>query len=108
MVGTELDVSGEGRSLARPGVTSGTGELLVAWIARHVIQDAGRPRGGAGGAGAGPRRGRHSRALSGPCSVLAAGLRREARLADALSFARLRSPSPWTLCSDFLRPTCSE
>lgn len=37
VVGTESDVSGGGRSLARLCATSGTGELLVAWIAWHVI-----------------------------------------------------------------------
>lgn len=43
VVGTESDVSGDGRSLARLCETSGTGELLVAWIAWHVIRDISNP-----------------------------------------------------------------
>lgn len=57
VVGTEPDVSGGGRSLAPSCATSGTRELLLPWIARHVIQDASRPEGVAGGAGAWPRLG---------------------------------------------------
>lgn len=89
VVGTEGDVSGDGRSLARLGETSGTGELLVAWIAWHVIHDASSQ--GAGLAARGrSHSGRPSRGRSGLSSVLVAEPRCAARSTDAFSSAGLR------------------
>lgn len=93
VVGTESDVSGDGRSLARLCATSGTGELLVAWIAWHVIEDASNPGAGLAAWGRSHSR-RPSPGRSGPSSVLAAELRRAARSPDAFSFAGLRSRRP--------------